>query len=85
MWTGPKDDNPDIYVQLIGSGSPLQLTTSASAEFNPVWSPDGKWIAFLRAERLPPQSGPAGKAELWLVPPLAKSNAAGRNHVGYGR
>ena len=70
MWTGPRQDNPDIYVQLIGSGSPLRLTSDARSEYNPVWSPDGKWIAFLRAEQLPPGSGPAGKAEVWLVPPL---------------
>src|SRR4029453_15876509 len=25
-WTGPKQDNPDIYVQQIGIGSPLPLT-----------------------------------------------------------
>jgi len=47
-WTGPKQDNPDIYVQMIGSGSPLRLTTDPRSDYNPVWSPDGRWIAFLR-------------------------------------
>jgi Tol biopolymer transport system component len=61
-WTGPKQDNPDIYVQQIGSGSPLRLTTDPRSDYNPVWSPDGRWIAFLR--------GPAGKSELRLIPPL---------------
>ena len=47
-WTGPKQDNQDIYVQMIGSGSPLRLTTDPRSDYNPVWSPDGRWIAFLR-------------------------------------
>jgi serine/threonine protein kinase len=63
-WTGPKQDNSDIYVQMIGSGSPLRLTTDPLSDSNPVWSPDGRWIAFLR--KLPQ----AGKSELRLVPPL---------------
>ena len=49
-WTGPKQDNTDIYVQQIGSGSPLRLTTDPRTDYNPVWSPDGRWIAFLRGE-----------------------------------
>ena len=63
-WTGPKQDNPDIYVQQIGAGSPLRLTTDPSNDYNPVWSPDGRWIAFLRSQ------SEAGKSELRLIPPL---------------
>jgi len=63
-WTGPKQDNPDIYVQQIGAGSPLRLTTDPRSDYNPVWSPDGRWIAFLRGE------SQAGKSELRLMPPL---------------
>jgi hypothetical protein len=49
MWDGPKRDNPDIYVQRIGSaGPPLRLTTDPRTDYNPAWSPDGRWIAFLR-------------------------------------
>ncbi len=68
-WTGPKQDNPDIYVQMIGSNSPLQLTTDPRGDLNPVWSPDGRWIAFLRLESsgLSPQ---VGKSELRLIRPL---------------
>jgi DNA-binding winged helix-turn-helix (wHTH) protein len=29
-WTGPKQDNPDIYVQQIGAGSPHRLTNDLS-------------------------------------------------------
>jgi serine/threonine protein kinase len=47
-WNGPKQDNVDIYVQQIGAGLPLRLTSDPLHDQNPVWSPDGRWIAFLR-------------------------------------
>ena len=68
-WTGLKQDNADIYVQQVGSGPPFRLTTDSSNDYNPVWSPDGRWIAFLRTESLS-LSMPAGKSELRLMPPL---------------
>jgi Tol biopolymer transport system component len=68
-WTGPRQDNTDIYVQQIGSGSPLRLTSDPRADYNPVWSPDGRWIAFLRGESTP-RVGVAGQNELRLIPPL---------------
>jgi eukaryotic-like serine/threonine-protein kinase len=49
VWDGDKQDNPDIYVKLIGTtGPPLRLTTDAASDFSPAWSPDGRFIAFLR-------------------------------------
>ncbi|HST10288.1 MAG TPA: protein kinase [Terriglobales bacterium] len=48
-WDGEKRDNQDIYVKLVGtSGPPLRLTSNLAAEFSPAWSPDGRYIAFLR-------------------------------------
>ncbi len=47
-WGGEKDDNQDIYVKLIGAGTPLRLTTDPDADSSPVWSPDGRFIAFFR-------------------------------------
>jgi Tol biopolymer transport system component len=48
-WAGVTGDNWDIYVKAIGPGTkPLRLTESASSERSPVWSPDGREIAFLR-------------------------------------
>jgi Tol biopolymer transport system component len=67
-WTGPKQDNQDIYVQQIGAGQPLRLTTDPRNDYNPVWSPDGRWIAFLRSQPTAP-TGPRDR-ELMLIPPL---------------
>ena len=70
-WAGPKQDNQDLYVQLIGSGSPLRLTTDPLSDYNPVWSPDGRWIAFFRGE--PPAPTGLRSRELRLIPPLGGS------------
>jgi Tol biopolymer transport system component/predicted Ser/Thr protein kinase len=48
-WSGERDDNFDVYVQVIGSGEPLRRTMDPAADLSPVWSPDGKQIAFLRS------------------------------------
>jgi dipeptidyl aminopeptidase/acylaminoacyl peptidase len=37
-----------IYVKLIGAGTPLRLTNSTKSDSAPVWSPDGRYIAFVR-------------------------------------
>ena len=48
-WNGPRRDNFDLYVKLVGPGPPpLRLTTDAATESSPAWSPDGRYIAFLR-------------------------------------
>jgi len=70
MWTGPKQDNADIYVQQIGAGSPLRLTSDPLSDQNPVWSPDGRWVAFLRGSPSASKVLEAGRAELRLIPPL---------------
>jgi len=41
--------NQDIYVQLIGAGTPLRLTTDPADDQSPTWSPDGRYIAFMRS------------------------------------
>ena len=74
MWTGPKQDNADIYIQMLGAGSPigepLRLTSDPGTEQNPVWSPDGRWIAFLQGKSAQSLVLTAGQAELRLIPPL---------------
>ncbi len=36
-----------IYVMDYPTGAPKRLTGAATHEFQPVWSPDGKWIAYV--------------------------------------
>jgi len=48
VWNGEKQDNYDIYVQLVGEATPSRLTTDPAFDFSPVWSPDTLRIAFLR-------------------------------------
>jgi eukaryotic-like serine/threonine-protein kinase len=50
-WDGEKGDNLDIYVKLIGEGTPLRLTTSPGPDQSPTWSPDGRFIAFVHSHQ----------------------------------
>ncbi len=63
-WNGTLQDNGDVYVQQIGGGNPLRLTTNPAEDYTPAWSPDGQSIAFLRRE------GQSRVNELRIVPPL---------------
>jgi Tol biopolymer transport system component/tRNA A-37 threonylcarbamoyl transferase component Bud32 len=49
-WDGGQDNAlPQLYVSLVGRGTPLQLTTTPGAAARaPAWSPDGQTIAYLR-------------------------------------
>jgi serine/threonine protein kinase len=56
-WTGDigerlhwsnSDSGFDIYRKMIGQGEALQLTTHPDSEHSPVWSPDGRFVAFSR-------------------------------------
>jgi eukaryotic-like serine/threonine-protein kinase len=47
-WNGEKRDNQDLYVKLINTRPPLRLTTDPADDHSPRWSPDGRFIAFLR-------------------------------------
>ncbi|MGH9838843.1 MAG: winged helix-turn-helix domain-containing protein [Blastocatellia bacterium] len=53
VWNGAGGDNFDIYVKPVisrngGDEVPFRLTTDASRDGDPVWSPNGREIAFLR-------------------------------------
>ncbi len=49
-WNGGEGENTDIYVKLVGVGEPLQLTKTNVNEQYPTFSPDGKYIAFIRGK-----------------------------------
>jgi Tol biopolymer transport system component len=50
-WNGDKASEIEhLWVQLIGSETPVQLTAASADDTSPVWSPDGSRIAFFRRE-----------------------------------
>ena len=59
---GPDRENYDIYVQQIGVSAPVRLTTDPANDRAPVFSPDGRYVAFVR------QGGNIGT--LILIPAL---------------
>jgi Tol biopolymer transport system component len=61
-WDGGDGENLDIYVKLIGAGTPLRLTTDPAEDISPVWSPDGRYLAFLRRS--------ATENSIFIVPAL---------------
>lgn len=50
-WNGGAGPHYSLYVKLVGTEEPLRLTRQASIDFNPVWSPDGRYIAFCRIQK----------------------------------
>ena len=47
-WNGEKQDNFDIYLMTLPSGPAVRMTDDPAADTSPVWSPDGRTLAFLR-------------------------------------
>ena len=48
VWRSRFDSHPHIYIQDLHSSEPHRLTDGELEENRPVWSPDGKQIAFIR-------------------------------------
>ena len=68
----------DIYKVPAQGGTAVQLTTQASYEANPVWSPDGKQIAFA--------SDRNGNFDLFIMPADGGTGGmGGRTSSGYIR
>jgi len=59
-WSGASADNFDIYAKDIGAHSEERLTTDPAVDYSPVWSPDGRVIAFCRG-------WPNEHAALWIL------------------
>jgi serine/threonine protein kinase len=67
VWDGGQENAlPQLYVSVVGRGTPLRLTNTAGSEARyPAWSPDGQTIAFVR------NSKDNDRGELTLIPALA--------------
>ncbi len=51
-WEGDQgDQGVDIYIKQLGVEKPLQITRNFGFNYFAVWSPDGRYIAFLHANR----------------------------------
>ena len=48
VWDGPDRNNFDVYVKEIGGREMVRVTHDPAPDHRPVWSPDGRRIAFLR-------------------------------------
>ncbi len=48
---GPTIDDRQIYLRLLKGGDPIQLTHEAGDASAPAWSPDGKTIAYVLAQK----------------------------------
>jgi Tol biopolymer transport system component/DNA-binding winged helix-turn-helix (wHTH) protein len=61
VWDG-EAGNDDIYIKVVGAGTPLRLTTNLAADRKPAWSPDGRDIAFVRVS--------ASESAIFVIPAL---------------
>jgi eukaryotic-like serine/threonine-protein kinase len=50
-WNGEKQDNYDIYIQVIGIPNPRPLTRDPADDLSPAFSPDGRSIGFVRVTK----------------------------------
>ena len=80
-WDGEKQDNYDLYVKSISTGAQLRLTNTPTWEFGAAWSPDGRYLAFMRVEMglvpgvflVSPLGGPERKVGQAFWPTMAWS------------
>lgn len=56
-------DHADVYVKLIGAGTPLRLTFDPTEKYSPQWSADGRFVAFIRRAR-------EGQHDIYVIPSL---------------
>jgi serine/threonine protein kinase len=68
FWAMPSDPgsknfaaaNRDVWTVSVDGSNPVPVTTESATDWNPVWSPDGRWLYFL--------SNRSGSMNLWRVP-----------------
>src|SRR6266446_2045602 len=58
----------NLWIVDIAAGESHALTSAKKSSTNPVWSPDGKWIAFLSDRPGQITGTPEGKKQLYVIP-----------------
>ncbi len=58
----------NLWIADIAAGESHALTSAKKSSTNPVWSPDGKWIAFLSDRPGQITGTPDGKKQLYVIP-----------------
>jgi eukaryotic-like serine/threonine-protein kinase len=76
VWIGEKGDNFDIYVKITDAGTPLRLTSDPAKEMSPAWSPDNRFIAFMR--------GDGANKGFYIVPALGGAERKITDAFGWG-
>ena len=71
VWNGGAGPHFSLYVKVVGTEESLRLTKQASLDFNPVWSPDGRYIAFCRILK--------GATGIYIIPALGGAERRVRN------
>jgi Tol biopolymer transport system component/DNA-binding winged helix-turn-helix (wHTH) protein len=71
VWNGGAGPHFNLYVKVMGTEESLQLTRQASIDFSPVWSPDGRYIAFCRILE--------GGTGIYIIPSLGGAERTVRN------
>lgn len=57
---GANKSRRDIWTAPVAGGAPVQVTDDQASDWNPVWSPDGRYLYFVSARK--------GAPGLWRVP-----------------
>jgi Tol biopolymer transport system component/DNA-binding winged helix-turn-helix (wHTH) protein len=77
VWLKENESAGHIYVKMLGSEAPVRLTSGTAQELSPAWSPDGRWIAFMRHD--------AARTSVVIVPAIGGSEqeiySLATNHV----
>ena len=71
VWNGGAGSHFNLYVKVVGTEESLRLTNQESLDFNPVWSPDGRYIAFCRILK--------GATGIYIIPALGGAERRVRN------
>jgi Tol biopolymer transport system component len=79
---GPREERTEVWVMPVEGGTAVLVADVPNRPANPVWSPDGKMIAYLTTSH-------SGSKELWIVPvserggPVAAPTKIGLPNAAY--